>query len=266
MLGHMTNHSTQSTRDVSDAIVMSGAGTGPGTRPERDGEAGPGADRGTGGHGHGVPDAVGDPAEFWERRYADADAVWSGRVNASLAGIVRDWEPGRSLDLGCGEGGDVLWLAEQGWDATGIDLSATAIGRARAAAAERGIPNAAFTAADLGEWADGDRVGERPFDLVTASFLQSPVELPRDRILRAAAARVAPGGNLVVISHAAPPPWAEGHRGPGDFPQPEAELASLALDPEGWTVVAAEVREREATGPDGRPAMLEDTVVVARRS
>ena len=208
-----------------------------------------------------------DPVLFWERRYAGADAgrIWSGRVNRTLADVVDSLPTGRSLDLGCGEGGDVIWLAERGWKAVGIDLSETAIARAVRSAEDSGIPHARFIAADLGEWArDPERIdgSERRFDLVTASFLQSPVELPRERILRAAAERVAVGGRLVVISHAAPPPWAKGHH--GEFPSPESELALLRLDPEHWDV-NAEVRRRPGTGPDGTEAVLVDTVVVARR-
>lgn len=217
------------------------------------------------------------PAEFWEQRYGEADRVWSGRVNAALAAVTAALEPGRSLDLGCGEGGDVLWLAERGWAATGIDLSQIAIARGRAEAESRGI-EATFIAADLGNWVerpaefDGSAV---PFDLVTASFLQSPAHLPRPEVLRAAAARVAPGGRLVLVSHGAPPSWAaqgehggqggHGHHGPSHFPTPETELSDLALDPASWQTEIAEVRERSATGPDGQLGTHYDSVVVGRR-
>ena len=85
---------------------------------------------------HRTPQA---PIDFWEQRYAGAERVWSGRVNATLAAIAGGLEPGRALDLGCGEGGDVIWLAENGWHATGVDLSPTAIDRARTAASARGL-------------------------------------------------------------------------------------------------------------------------------
>lgn len=210
-------------------------------------------------------------------------------VNRSLAEVVADLAPGRSLDLGCGEGGDVLWLAERGWHALGLELSETAVARARGAAAERGLQRARFVQADLGEWAaipvgagstasaklDGAGAGAGAgdsaaaieeagfFDLITASFLQSPVELPRERILRAAAARVGVGGRLVVIAHAAPPRQMPQH--PGDFPSPEEELALLALDDAAWHVEVAEVRVRQGNMPDGTQADFQDTVVVARR-
>ena len=206
-----------------------------------------------------------DPRAFWEERYSGAEPVWSGRVNRSLADIAGEWEPGRSLDLGCGEGGDVLWLAEQGWSAAGIDLSETAIARAREAAQVRGIGTARFFAADLGAWADGTAAEQAhgPFDLVTASFFQSPVALDRSRILRAATTRLPVGGRLLVISHAAAPGWAPDH--PGEFPSPESELAMLALGAESWEVELAEVRVRTAIAPSGDRTELEDTVVVVRR-
>ena len=39
--------------------------------------------------------------------------------------------PGRALDLGCGTGTNVLYMAQHGWDVTGIDFVPTAIEAAR---------------------------------------------------------------------------------------------------------------------------------------
>ncbi|MGO3146194.1 MAG: class I SAM-dependent methyltransferase [Leucobacter sp.] len=205
------------------------------------------------------------PSDFWEQMYAGADAVWSGRVNETLAELVADLTPGRSLDLGCGEGGDVLWMAERGWEAAGIDLSETAIGRAQQAAIDRGFAHAQFYAADLGQWADqpaslGGPVG--PFDLISASFFQSPVELQRERILRAALSRIAIGGHLVLVSHASGPGGMS--ENPDHFVTPEDELASLALDEGTWRVHTAEIRTRETQHENTRHT-LDDTVIVVQR-
>lgn len=50
------------------------------------------------------------PGDFWEQRYSASGSLWSGRVNAVLADIAAGLKPGRALDIGSGEGADVLWL------------------------------------------------------------------------------------------------------------------------------------------------------------
>lgn len=250
------------------------------TDSENDAETDTGVDADTGAVSwHSHDEHSDDTAEFWERFYSDTDRIWSGRVNTTLADAVVDLAPGLSLDLGCGEGGDVIWLAGRGWRATGIDLSSTAVRRGREAADAQGIPSerVRFLAGDLAEWAadpeafDGSPV---PFDLITASFLQSPVHLAREDVLRAALGRLAPGGLLVTVSHAAPPPWANAgahEHGPREFHTPDGELIALGLSGQvqshasSFEVRAAEIRTREATGPDGERAVLDDCLVVVRR-
>ena len=215
-------------------------------------------------HQHGADDHADphthlSPTDSWEQRYAGSERIWSGKVNATLASVVRDFTPGDSIDLGCGEGGDVLWLAEQGWRAQGLDISATAVGRAREEAAARGLDSASFTATDLSAW----RPEPDSADLVTASFFQSNVELDRIAILRTATSALRPGGHLVVISHAAPPPWAGEHR--PQMLSARDDAAELDLPSHEWTIEAADERSRPSTGPDGQHAELIDTVLVAQR-
>jgi len=196
----------------------------------------------------------------WEERYAAEDRFWSGRVNATTAAVVAELEPGTALDIGSGEGGDVVWLAEHGWRATGVDVSATAVRRAAELAASRGV-DADFRVGDGAASLPGE------FDLVLASFLHSwEPDFPRIRMLRDAGERVARGGRLLVVSHAAPPPWAR--EVPEHAPimrTPDEELALLDLDPGSWRVELAEVRRREVTAPDGTPAHLDDGVLLLRR-
>ena len=142
-----------------------------------------------------------DPAEYWEDFYG-RERRWSGKPNASLQEEVAGLEAGTALDLGCGEGGDAIWLATQGWKVTGTDISQTALDVAAGHAAEAGVTVA---------WERHDLSISQPagtFDLVTTSFLHSKVELPRARILRAAAEAVGPGGTLLVVG---PAPSAEHH-------------------------------------------------------
>lgn len=203
------------------------------------------------------------PAEFWEQRYAESDQVWSGRVNQTLVDLVHDLRPGRALDVGCGEGGDSIWLAQQGWQVTGVDLSGTAVRRAAEAAERLGLRpgQTRFVAADLDGWEPEDQ-----FDLVTAFFLQSwPVTIHREELLHRMTGFLAPGGVLLVVSHAEPPPWSR-HRHEGQtFPTASEDLAALRLEPGHWEVLICETRGRHGRGPDDTTATLLDNVVMVRR-
>ncbi|MFD4961073.1 FAD-dependent oxidoreductase [Microbacterium sp. NPDC058389] len=209
---------------------------------------------------HAVAERAAQRTAAWEERYAAEDRFWSGRVNATMAAVVAGLEPGSALDVGSGEGGDAVWLAEHGWRATGVDVSATAVRRAAALAASRGV-DAEFRVGDGAASVPGE------FDLVLASFLHSwEPDFPRLHLLRDAGGRVAPGGRLLVVSHAAPPPWAR--EVPAHAPvmrTPDEELALLDLDARAWAVEIVEIRRREATAPDGTPAHLDDGVLLLRR-
>lgn len=66
-----------------------------------------------------------------EAFYAGQGNRWSGNPNETVVREVSGLTPGRALDIGCGEGADVLWLARQGWDVVGIDHAPTAVARAK---------------------------------------------------------------------------------------------------------------------------------------
>jgi SAM-dependent methyltransferase len=216
---------------------------------------------------HGAPGPGDGPEptveQFWEARYAGADQVWSGRVNQTLVDVVGNLPIGRALDLGCGEGGDAIWLAQHGWRVTGVDVSRTAIARGAAAAQAAGVPEGRieWLVADLSSWAEDGRQGT--YDLVTASFLHSPLEFPRTEVLRRAATLVAPGGHLMILSHGALPPWSDHHE--HQFPTAAEEVESLDLPEQEWAVRVVETRSREATSRDGQRAVLDDVVVLVQR-
>ncbi|MYU19631.1 SAM-dependent methyltransferase, partial [Streptomyces sp. SID8361] len=55
-----------------------------------------------------------DAATFWDGVYAARPAAGAPRPNARLTETVTGLPPGDALDLGCGDGGDALWLAGPG--------------------------------------------------------------------------------------------------------------------------------------------------------
>ncbi len=203
------------------------------------------------------PEHAGVPAQFWDELYRESR--WSGDVNVVLERIVAPLSPGTALDLGCGEGGDAIWLAGRGWQVRAVDISQVALDRATGVAAGlRLTGRIRWERHDLDvSFPDGS------FDLVSAQFLHSPVALARDQILLRARDAVAPGGLLLVVGHAYPPPWATGHEKAPPLPTTEQVVRALELD-RTWTVEVAERAERPVTGPDGQPAMLTDSVVAVR--
>lgn len=203
----------------------------------------------------------GNAQEYWEGHYGERERIWSGRVNVQLAKVAGDLPAGRALDLGCGEGGDAVWLAEHGWLVTAVDVSETALTRASEAARSRGVLDRIdFQRHDL-----SDSFPDGTFDLASAQFLHSTVRLERPAILRKAARAVAPGGLLVIVDHASAPPCSK--KVPHDHPFPGAEevLAELDLPAVEWDRVRVEVVDRDATDADGHPFAWQDNLMVLRR-
>ncbi|MCV7347177.1 SAM-dependent methyltransferase [Mycolicibacterium rhodesiae] len=202
-----------------------------------------------------------DHHTHWESRYAEKPRIWTGRPNARLAEIVEPLTGSRALDLGCGEGGDAMWLAEHGWHVVAVDVSTTALARAAEDAAARGVADRIdFQQHDLTK-----TLPDGPFDLVSAHFFHTTLEMDRPAILRRAAATVAPGGTLLIVDHGGAPPWAPEEVRHHEFPPAEEVLAGLALDDTQWETVRLGPAERDAVGPDGQQGHLVDNVIQLRR-
>ena len=204
-------------------------------------------------------------ADFWDEKYAASRRVWSGRPNQRLVEQVTALTPGRALDVGCGEGADTIWLAEQGWQVTAVDVSTVALERTAHHAVEQGVDDRL----EIGEY--DVMIGEPPleagaFDLVTAFFLHVPPQ-DFDDVYRRVAAAVAPGGRLLVVAHH-PDDVASGARqshGPGLLFPPEQLLGVLMLEGEsGWEAEVVDAPSREQL-VEGAPATVRDTVVRLRR-
>jgi len=201
-----------------------------------------------------------DPSTFWEEIYEKASPQTSGRPSAVLERFVKDRPVGHALELGCGKGDDAVWLARQGWTVTAVDISETALGYARANAERHDVENKiTFEAHDLTK-----SLPDGLYDLVTAQFLQSPVEFAREAVLNRAASMIATGGLFLITSHGSRPSWSWA---PEDtvFPSPQEALDALSLDHTCWRQIAVDNFERMATGPKGEKGSVIDTVIALER-
>ena len=193
--------------------------------------------------------------EDWDARYAAVENLWAAKPNRFLVAEVGDLEPGRALDLACGEGQNAIWLATLGWHVTGVDYSEVAIAKARARAERDGV-DVDFVCTDLVTY----EPEARGFDLVFTLYLHIP-SAQRTAIHANAAAAVAPGGTFLLLGHDLTN-LTDGVGGPSDsdilYTADEIAAELTGLEIEKATVVLRDVAGQE------RDAI--DTIVRARRA
>lgn len=201
---------------------------------------------------------------FWDERYGSRDRLWSGRPNPQLVAQVSELPPGTALDVGCGEGGDAIWLAQRGWTVTGVDVSPVGLKRAAAHAGQAGEGVAGQIS-----WHQTDLFTDETepfgrFDLVNSQYLHLPPEV-RERALERMSAAVTLGGRLLITAHHPLDLEIPGLRpNVPELFQTASELAAH-LDPARWEIVTEAAPERTAEGPDGGPVTIHDAVLLARR-
>lgn len=149
-------------------------------------------------------------AKDWDDRYRSTELVWSTTPNRWVAEETATLTPGRALELACGEGRNSIFLAQQGWDVTGVDFSGEAIAKSRRLALAQQTPvTVDWRCADATEFAEPSS-----YDLAMLVYLQLPASQRRATI-RAAWQSLRSGGVLLVIAHHSENP-AAGVGGPQD--------------------------------------------------
>jgi SAM-dependent methyltransferase len=118
----------------------------------------------------------------------------TGVTPPELVSFVQSRPPGRALDLGCGTGTNTIYLAQNGWEATGVDFIGKAIRQARKKAKQARV-SVDFRREDVTRL-NGVRA---PFDLALdiGCFYSLPSEGKRryvDRLLEL----LAPGGVFLL--------------------------------------------------------------------
>lgn len=81
-----------------------------------------------------------DSHEWWEQRYNQNQGyLYSKEPSSFIADNIKLLKKGETLDLAMGEGRNAVYLAEHGFNVTGIDFSQVACDRAKALAYEKGV-------------------------------------------------------------------------------------------------------------------------------
>lgn len=123
-----------------------------------------------------------------------------------LVDTVKGKKPGVALDVGTGQGRNAVYLASQGWDVTGMDISQAGLDAARANAAKVGVSirteKAAYAIFDF---------GVNKWDLIVIVFAWAPVSDPAFVAKLKTSLRA---GGVVLYEHFLQPqaPWV---RAPG---------------------------------------------------
>jgi 2-polyprenyl-3-methyl-5-hydroxy-6-metoxy-1,4-benzoquinol methylase len=107
---------------------------------------------------------------YWEDHWQQSDpqTMIGGGPNPYLVQVATALEPGAALDAGCGTGAAAIWLAAQGWQVSGVDISASALRLAAHRAEHTSVSDRIdWIEADITRWAPDSAEG---FDLVTTSY------------------------------------------------------------------------------------------------
>lgn len=141
-----------------------------------------------------VTSAPSDTRELTNRLYSSLQGQEESRTtqpNAFLVETVATLRPGKALDLGMGLGRNSIFLAQKGWDVTGIDLSDVGIAGAQERARRLGVQMKAIVA-DVNRF----ELGTDDWDLVCVLYFIIDENMPN--LHQRVANAVKPGGLVVV--------------------------------------------------------------------
>ena len=183
--------------------------------------------------------------------------VWGTEPNRFVAEFAEGLSPRRVLDLGCGQGRNAVWLAQQGHDVTGLDLSEVGIEQAKEIAAAAGAA-VDFQAVDIvRDWTP--EAGA--YDLVILSYFQLPPDTRRAAHAKACQA-VAPGGQVFLIAHHAD----NLEHGVGGPPMPEVLFTEDQLAADfGSLDIERNEKVYRSVERDGEARRAHDVMLRARR-
>ena len=124
-------------------------------------------------------------AQRWDEVYASEPHLFTRAPNAFLVEAAKSLTPRRALDIGMGQGRNAVWLAEHGWEVTGLDISGEGVRQASAIGSRLRVVHRA---------AEDFAIGESEWDLIAGIYVHGIMLRESTRII----AGLRPGGLLVI--------------------------------------------------------------------
>ena len=149
----------------------------------------------------------------WDDAYRSGPVPWDiGRPQPAIVRVAGAGDlTGRVLDVGCGSGEHALLASTIGLQATGVDVSTTAIERARGKSRQRGLI-AEFLVGDVLDLPSIERL-DAPFDtVIDVGCFHTFANADRPLYARSLASVVEPGGVLHLLCFSELTPGTDGPR------------------------------------------------------
>ena len=127
---------------------------------------------------------------IWNGRFADGSYGNRTYPNAVLKEWIEFLPKGKALDVACGAGRDSIFLAQNGFDVTGVDISSVALARAETRSQQEGLKI---------NWCEHDLDFGLPFSSKFDVILM--IRFMNNRLHEVFPRHLNPGGALLVEEH-----------------------------------------------------------------
>lgn len=137
-------------------------------------------------------------ALHFDRIFLWKEAPFVKEPSQLVVKIANTLKPGRALDVAMGQGRNAIWLAKQGWDVSGYDLSGEAIRQAQSGASAAGVTLKTQQCSH-----DEYDYGQAQWDLIVMSFAFTAMN--DQAFMQKVHDSLKPGGVLLVEGFNGPP-------------------------------------------------------------
>lgn len=137
--------------------------------------------------------------DFWNGKFNDPKTQFKREPSRLLIDATRDRKPGSAIDLGMGEGRNAIYLAQHGWQVTGVDLADAGVAQAKTRAAELHVNLTAVV-----DSLDHYDLGKHRWDLIAMFYVHAWYHGAKSANMARLKEALKPGGLLVVEGFAGP--------------------------------------------------------------